>query len=105
MNLESAATNFHDEAMKLADMADAAKRRGDIAGATKLYQQAFELEACAADCFQFIADYEPTRSILYLSAASLAKLAGDLDECRTFAQRGLNGNPPADVAKDLRELL
>lgn len=40
MNLESAVSNFHDEAMELADKADAAKRLGDDAGAAKLYQRA-----------------------------------------------------------------
>ena len=48
---------------------------------------------------------EPERSILHLSAASLAYSAKLPDEARLMAEQGLKGNPPEEIAEDLREVL
>jgi hypothetical protein len=49
-------------------------------------------------------DTEPTRSILYLSAASLAWCAGDNVEARRLIDIGLAGSPTPRTKADLLEL-
>lgn len=68
-----------------------------------LFRQALGLERQAAGLVEV--GIEPTRSILYRSAASLAFNCGDYQEARRLAQAGLDGNPPAWVADELREVL
>ena len=50
-------------------------------------------------------DTEPTRSILYLGAASLAWNAGDHIEAKRLAGIGLAGSPTPRTRDDLLELL
>src|SRR5438309_5332100 len=54
------------------DRADLEKRRGNLDSARLLYAQAFNLEKSAAVPFASRYSDEPSRSILYRSAASLA---------------------------------
>jgi hypothetical protein len=50
-------------------------------------------------------DYEPTRSVLYRSAATLARDCHDYGEAKRLIQKGLMGRPPDDIAEELKELL
>lgn len=70
-----------------------------------LYAQALPWEVQAAQMIEKERENEPTRSILYLSAASIAYDAGDPWEAQRLAAEGLSGWPAAKTAIDLRELL
>jgi hypothetical protein len=50
-------------------------------------------------------DFEPTRSILHRSAATIAVECSLLREAERLIGRALSGNPPADIADELRDLL
>ena len=91
---------LHNVAMELANEALALRRQ-----AKHLFEQAFEHEAAAARCHADRHDYEPTRSVLYRSAATLACDCGKLDEAERLAHEGLAGNPPKGIAEELRSVL
>ncbi len=97
--------NLHDQAMELADRAFVARRRGDAEGSRRLLAQALELELAAANLVRDDTSAEPTRSVLYRSAASLAM---DVEEFR-LAERliatALAGEPPQEIANELHDLL
>ena len=87
--------------MAHADHAILAQRRRDLAVAARHWKAAAGLEARAAA----LTTDEPSRSILYRSAAWLAVHAGDLPRARTLARTGLAGHPSTDIAAELREVL
>ena len=64
-----------------------------------------EKERRAADIWAETKGLEPTRSILYRSAASLAWNCQDYPEVKRLAAEGLSGAPPSRIAGELRELL
>ena len=78
---------LHDAAMRAAD--------------EKRYSAAAALEQNAARRCRV----EPSRSILFRSAAGLAQRAGATDQARALAREGLRGTPPADIRAELEELL
>ena len=94
----------HDVAMGLADLADTLRRHKLDA---KLCRQAaalaMRLERRAARSTARGA--EPSRSVLFRSAAWLAMGAEDPEEAHELAQEGLEGFPPAEIAAELREVL
>ena len=75
----STAKDLHRQAMQRADQAHAARRDGDAARARRYFEEAFELERRAAEELSTRHDAEPSRSILFRSAAALAVEAGMLD--------------------------
>lgn len=94
---------LHNRAMELADEGDAAKQRGDLSQARESYHQAYLLEAQAA---KLVAENEePTRSVLLRSAAWLAINCDEIREAERLAALGLVGNPPPEIAEELREVL
>jgi tetratricopeptide (TPR) repeat protein len=95
---------LHEEAMELTDEALLAKRGGQHDEAVKLFHRAFELEREAAELLRENLTAEPTRSILYRSAATLAIDCGELQEAMRLVTAGLAGNPPLEIADELREL-
>jgi CspA family cold shock protein len=103
--MSATATDLHDAAMAMADDALAARRRGDPVAAQELFRRASEAEEQAARAVAAAEGVEPTRSILFRSAASLALEAGRLNDVERLVTAGLAGNPPGDVAEELRELL
>lgn len=94
---------LHNRAMALADDGDAAKRQNNRQQAQQHYRQAFELEAQAAKLVTV--DEEPTRSVLLRSAAWLALECDEIREAERLAALGLVGNPPPEIAEELREVL
>jgi len=68
-------------------------------------ENAYRLEAEAANGLFGTFDAEPTRSVLYRSAATLARDCGQHDDAEKLIHRGLSGNPPAAIARELRDLL
>jgi len=95
----------HHYAMELADKADRAKRLGRLDEAKKFYKEAFDHESLAALKLQDRHAIEPTRSILFRSAASLAIECEELRESERMIAYGLTGTPPVEIAEELRDLL
>jgi len=101
----SSIQDFHRQGMDLAEMAFTAKLRGDSQQADELFRQAFEYERKAADLVANDIDVEPTRSVLHRSAASLAIDCGEYREAERLVAIALSGNPPDEIADELRDLL
>jgi hypothetical protein len=95
----------HRQAMEQTDLALAARRQGDEVLALRHFRQAYELEAQAATAFATRLDAEPTRSVLFRSAATLALDAKLLPEAEKLVCTALSGNPPDSIADELRDLL
>lgn len=96
---------LHQQAMEFCDQAFFAKRQGDLSLAAELSQRAFELETKAAEMLKDDLGAEPTRSILYRSAASLAIDCEELRKAEQLISSALVGNPPTEIAEELRDLL
>jgi hypothetical protein len=96
---------LHREAMELVDQAFLARQRGDNIVALELTKAAFSQERAAADLVANLFDLEPTRSVLHRSAAALAVECLELREAEKLIGRALAGNPPDDIANELRDLL
>jgi hypothetical protein len=94
----------HESAMRLAQDAQIAQAEGDAERALELARDASELEAIAASMVSKDRESEPTRSILYRSAATLAYQAGDLDQALRLVAEGLAGYPPPSVQAELKAL-
>jgi hypothetical protein len=97
--------DLHHQAMQLADEADRLRRLGDGAAARQRLQQAFDKERQAADQTAADATFEPTRSVLHRSAAALALECGDFREAERLIAVALSGEPPDEIAEELRDLL
>ena len=97
--------NADREAMELVDRAVLARQRGDAEAVIKLSRVAFAKERAAADLVANELDLEPTRSILHRSAAVLALECAELRDAERLIGRALAGNPPNDIAEELRDLL
>jgi hypothetical protein len=96
---------LHHQAMELVDRALLENQQGDTAAGLALLKSAFEQERSAADLVADQFDFEPTRSILHRSAATIAVECSLLREAERLIGRALSGNPPADIADELRDLL
>ncbi len=96
---------LHEKAMDMAETASVARLRGDAEQAERLYRQALRYEAGAAGMVPTLLSCEPSRSVLYRSAASLALDCGEVREAEQLAAAGLAGHPPGDIADELRDLL
>lgn len=97
--------DLHREAMALADRAALARRAGQEADAVVLFRDALEREAAAARFFESDTETEPTRSVLYRSAASLALDVGDYRVAERLIATALIGEPPDSIANELRDLM
>lgn len=95
---------LHREAMNLAELAFAAKLKSDLAKREELVKRAFKLESKAAELVAQDLSAEPTRSILHRSAASLAIDCGRLRDAERLVATGLAGNPPDQIAEELRDI-
>ncbi len=97
--------SLHGEAMDLAESAAVSKLRGLHVEAARNIREAFDLERHAALISSKHEEYEPTRSVLHRSAASLAIDCGDFREAEKLIASALSGNPPEEIANELRDLL
>lgn len=98
---------LHQKAMALADEAFYANGKGELETAQSKYLEAFEFEEAAAMLLVNEYSQEPTRSVLFRSAACLVlNLPFPSDEHFRQAERmvafGLSGNPPEEIAEELR---
>lgn len=96
---------LHRKAMEFADRAAAERRRGYLDNAQELTRKAFELERDAARTIENQFEFEPTRSVLHRSAASLALECDEIREAERLIGRALSGSPPNEIAEELRDLL
>ena len=97
-------SELHDEAMRLADEAFDASRQGRSDRAHRLFLKALDSERRAAEAFEHRLGMEPTRSVLYRSAATLAFHAGLPNESARLIAAGLAGNPPREIRQELDDL-
>lgn len=98
------AEELHLQAMEYADDAFLAKKQGNAELAEQRFLEATKLESRAADLFPAEKDSEPTRSILYRSAASMAFHAKDYSLASQLVARGLGGFPPREIFEELTNL-
>jgi hypothetical protein len=87
------------------DFAQQAVTTRDRGRAQKLFRTAFERERDAAESLGSDFSQEPTRAILFRSAATLALDCGDTAEAMRLATKGLTGNPPEDIKGELLQIL
>jgi len=97
--------DLHHKAMGLADEAMLARLRGETDQAADLTRRALEHEEKAALLLRDQFDAEPTRSVLFRSAATLALDCGHPREAERLIGAALAGNPPEEIAGELRDLL
>ena len=91
--------------MDLAEAAVTARIMGDQARASDLFARAFEQELIALQLCETEHPPEPTYSVLHRSAASLALDCQDFRQAERLLAKALSGNPPAEIASELRDLL
>ena len=99
------AVKNHHRAMELTDKADALKRAGETEKSIAVYKKAFEREREAALSYKDKYDAEPTRSVLFRSAASLAIESAAPQLALEMIMEGLYGNPPPEIREELLDLL
>jgi hypothetical protein len=98
-------TELHNEAMALVDRSLVLKLQGELEPSNRLLHQAFEKESEAAQLVATEIQLEPTRSVLFRSAASLALQCGKTREAEKLISMGLSGQLPEEIAEELRDLL
>lgn len=97
-------SDIHNRAMQQAARAELAKMMGDQESVREFLRAAYELEVSAAEKLRNRLALEPTRAVLFRSAAWLALECGELREAERLACTGLSGNPPDEIADELREV-
>lgn len=96
---------LHQKAMEYAHLAMIARNQGQFDDAIRHSESAFALEYQAAQLVPDGDRAEPTRSILYRGAASLAYQCNRYSEAIQLAGMGLSGNPSPKIKKDLLSIL
>jgi len=96
---------LHRQAMDMAEMALIAKHQGNLDKANDLFREAYDKEKESAEFFKTLMNEEPTRSVFYRSAASLAVQCQEFREAERLIATALSGEPPVEIAEELRELL
>lgn len=107
IEMDDRVTGLHREAMQLAGAAFVLKierNEGKYCEYLGLVRGALEKEK---EAFYLVKDFdiEPTRSTLCRSAALLAFDCSDYSEAKDLISMGLSGNPPSEIAIELRDLL
>lgn len=106
--MNSPLDELHKKAMHLADEAFYAKRAANTELAQQKYIEAFEYEKAAAMLLVQNYEMEPTRSVFFRSAACLLLNLPNFEathhrEAERMVAFGLSGNPPEEIAEELRE--
>ena len=97
--------NHHNQALACAHQAKEALLRGDTLTAEKLFLEASAHETEAASLIPIALENEPTRSILYLGAATCARSEKNLPEAERLCAYGLAGFPQNSTRNDLYTML
>jgi hypothetical protein len=93
--------NLHEQAMSIAQSAMILRESGQYSAANLKYEEAFNVEKKAAFMVAKEKKSEPTRSILFRSAASLAYQAKLYVEASQMVGEGLSGYPPKRIFHEL----
>lgn len=96
---------LHREALSKFKLANIEKNNGNRGLYKQLLQEAFTLEKQAAEILVDKKDVEPTRSVLFRSAANLALLCKDYDEAKRLAEIGLDGSPFTELRNELEAII
>jgi hypothetical protein len=96
---------LHRAAMSERDSALSAKLKGNDQDALRHFHAAYRLEAEAANELTDRQGAEPSRSVLFRSAATIAKECGLLEEAQKLIYKALSGEPPPDIKVELQDLL
>jgi hypothetical protein len=95
---------IHQTASTYMQMALVAQGRGNEPESLRLFELAFEAEKQAALSLWSDFENEPTRSILFRSAANLAMDCKKYSEAQKMIHLGLAGNPCKEIVDELTEL-
>lgn len=95
---------LHSKAMELAHLSMVARHTQDWDRAESLAREAHLYESQAAELVPEGQASEPTRSILYRSAASLAYQCKDFRAAQRLIAKGLSGYPTPQVEQELKDL-
>jgi hypothetical protein len=96
--------DIHDRAMAMVDQAREAERAGNENRSIELLREASQLEQQAARSLDPGPESEPTRTVLFRSASSLAFQAGNYLEACNLAFDGLTRNSPEEYAAELLDI-
>jgi len=96
---------LHNKAMELAALADMQKAQGNKDDAMSLFEESYSYEYQAAMSAYHTNVGEPSVSVLLRSAASLAMSCKKLREAEKLIALALSGEPPFEIAEELRNLL
>jgi hypothetical protein len=104
MKQSETVNELHSKAMALAERAFIAQRTGQLEQVKQFSKTAYQYERQAA--LLLLTDYkvEPTRSVLFRSAACLALDGEDYREAEQMIVFALSGNPPLEILEELRDL-
>ena len=95
---------LHDEAMTWANKAMVCYHTGDILTSRQYSSKAYPLERQAAFLVPYERKSEPTRSILFLSAATLAGSCFCFEDALVLIDEGLRGWPFPKIKEELLQL-
>lgn len=96
---------IHKAAIEIFKQANAELEQGNKRKYSKLLKEAFELEKSAAEYLKDKKDIEPTRSVLYRSAANLALLSKKYIDAKRLATEGLLGTPFEELKIELESII
>jgi lipopolysaccharide/colanic/teichoic acid biosynthesis glycosyltransferase len=100
----SSSKQLHHEAMNSLRKADEALAQRDMELYNSNLRDALELETNAATLLKDKFNAEPTRSVLYRSAASIAVSCGEYKRAEKLVVQALRGSPPQEIKNELLEL-
>ena len=104
MNLDQI-NELHERAMNSAEAAVITRSQGDAPDSRMRFRQALELATEAAALIAPHVGEEPMRSVVHRSAASLALNCEEYRVAEKLLAVGLSGDPPAEIADEMRDLL
>ena len=96
---------LHNKSMELAALADFKMKQNETEQALSLYEQSYSLEKEVAMIAYKDNIGEPAVSVLLRSAASLAMDCKKWREAEKLIALALSGEPPSEIAEELRDLL
>ena len=96
---------LHNNAMEFFDQATIQKFKNRTEEATSNFQKALALEKQAALIARRDNVGEPSVSVLFRSAASMAIEAGKMGEAYLLAEEGLAASTPTEIAEELKEIM
>lgn len=100
------AESAHRRAMEFVDAALLARRSGDIQKEREYNLRALDEERQAADAIAERYDLEPSRSMLYRSAATLAYRCNKFREAERLAECALSSeHTPSKIVQEVRDLI